>query len=301
MAVCLTAAALTAAGCGASSKGESQAIKDAKRSIVRDFHGTGKCTDTGKGPIHCRVMTFKQEPAVQNCQFPRGKRGGWECTGADPTSEELAVLRKHAPVPKFVIHVVSVSRMTVPRSVVASGKGYSAPPFRLPLAYMNRSRAHGKGPSVYLTINRDQYEDDLVTDTGNEARIRIYRRSGRLLSDWAFDSYGGRYWDATTRVLQVDRSKIPSYFEGPRDPLSAFEQVRRDGRIDPAGKGRYKSRFETWIVNSRGVPTAYHSRSQQHVLDVRFTKLERLALTPELRRQLRVAKHPTSRVIHTAT
>jgi hypothetical protein len=292
--------ALGLAACGGG-KHESQAIKDAKRAIEQSFHGTGTCSDAGKGPVKCRVITLHQDPAVMNCSFPRGRSGGWQCSGTDTiTRQERATLEKHAPRAKFVIHVSSVSRMTVPRSVVASGEGYSQPPFRLPLAYSARSRLHGKGPSLYLTINRDQYEDDLVTDTGNEARIRIYRRSGRLLSDWTFDSSGGASWDATTHVLELERYKVPSFFDGPRDPLSAFERLRRDGRLKRSGPRRFVDRHDVWTVNDRGVPVSFHSSSQHHRIDVRFLTLERLPITPELRRALRIGKHPTSRVIHTA-
>jgi hypothetical protein len=293
-------AVLAVAACGGGTHEPAQ-VELARAFLHKTFGGTERCSDAGHGATKCRVIALKGDfGGPLNCRVPKVPQ--WRCHGsAHATRAELAYMRRHAPHATAVIHVVSVSRMTVPRSVVASGEGFSSPPFRLPLAYANRSRLHGKGPSLYLTINRDQYEDDLVTDTGNEARVRIYRRSGRLLSDWAWDSDRTRYWDATTRVLQVDHSKIPSYFEGARDPLTAFEKARRGGSLRAAGRRRYKSRFETWTVDANGLPKTYHSRSQHHVIDVRFKKLERLPLTPELKRQLRIGKHPTSRVIHTAT
>jgi hypothetical protein len=288
--------AVALGACG--SKGESPAVKHARAVLHRTFGGTEACSDKGGGVATCRVVSLAQEPPLLQCSVSRARQ--YRCDGVDRASPaELAFLRRHAPRARYVIHVSSVGRLTVPRRVVAPGIGMASAPFRFPRAFGERSRLHGHGPSIYLTINRDHYEDDLVTDTGNAGRQRVYGPSGTLLSDYAYTPHSEDAWDAITRVRARQRDNVPDYFTGPADPLGVFEQLRDEGRLHRMDAHTYAEEKSTWAVDGRGIPVRFQTRNGEARIDVRFLKLEILPLNSEMRRQLRIGKHPHSRVVHT--
>jgi hypothetical protein len=298
-ALCLLTVALMSAGCGGGDGDKHQAqIKRAQGSLHRVFGGMETCSDAGRGAASCRVVALRDGAPVMKCTVRRNLQ--FDCGGViHATKAEIAFLRRHAPHATSIIHVRSVARLTVPRSVVASGQGTASAPFRFPRAFGERSRLHGRGPSLYLSINRDHYEDDLVTNTGNDGRQRIYDANGTLLSDYAYTPYRQDAWDAFTRIRAKSRDTVPSFFNGPADPLGVFEQQRRDGQLHRAGAHRYVDRKSTWTVDSRGIPTRFQTRNGQAKIDIHFTRLEVLPITPELMRQLRLGHHPYSRVVHT--
>src|SRR5436190_11041639 len=171
-----------------------------------------------------------------------------------------AVALAAAPAP--VTKMVTVSRLSVPRWVVASGQGFGFSQ-RMPFGYVARDSVPGRGTSLYLAINRDHYERDWYTADGRHIhwQSRAYRhgRPGRLFHDIAF---GPTYleWRAGGRIHRRHETLGPDETpDPPLTPLDAFAAARSAGGARRAGfvrlRGRRVARYVqgtiVWLADAR--------------------------------------------------
>jgi len=167
--------------------------------------------------------------------------------------------------PLRVSEMVTIARLSVPRWVIASGQGLTRAQ-RLPLGYVARETRNGRGPSLYLAINRDHYERDWFSADGRRIHWRVHAwrhgRPGRLLHDVAFGP-GYREW-AIPSLGVVRRRHGASASDGgtpsaPLTPLEAFRRERALGTARRVGTVRGLRRYVTrdpghtivWLVSPR--------------------------------------------------
>jgi hypothetical protein len=165
-----------------------------------------------------------------------------------------AALAAAAPSPAPVTEMVTISRISVPRWVVASGQGFIFAQ-QLPHGYVARDSVPGRGTSLYLAINRDHYEHDWYTADGKRVRwrVRAYAdgRPGRLLHDIATGPTYEEWADSHGRVHRKAITESGVRNRMPLTPLAAFADARKHGVARPAGRGRYVDGPIVWLTDPR--------------------------------------------------
>jgi hypothetical protein len=156
--------------------------------------------------------------------------------------------------PTGIYHFVSIARLSVPRDYVAAGGGYSGPFFYRPYAYWNVTTRNGRGPSLFLSINRDHYEEDWLTLDNTRSRARTFAlvdgRRGRMLHELTTDPK--QVWSYTPRNNRLILSTPRGGYGGPAfpDPVTAFRQAYEAQSVRLVGEATLRGR-RVWRLEDR--------------------------------------------------
>jgi hypothetical protein len=240
------------------------------------------------------------------------------------TSQAIAARAYRAvSAPKGIYHFVSIARLSVPRDYVASGGGLTGPLFYRPYAYWSRTSRNGHGPSLYLSINRDHYEEDWLTLDNRRSRARTFSlvsgRRGRMLHEVTSDSLHDWSYVPRTNLLTTTTFSTPTRPAFP-DPVTAFRQaykahsVRLVGAATVAGHAAWQledrrsaATVTTWFVD-RGSYLPIEVRHREALqagtrpigtieTRIRFLTFELLPLNSHTERLVARTRRPGVRVL----
>jgi len=141
-----------------------------------------------------------------------------------------------------VEHLITVSRFSAQHDAVSAGIGFRTIG-SFPTGYRARDTRGGRGPSFYLAMNRDHYEEDWLTADATRVHWRSSAFEGgrvtRLLHDSAFGpEYEEWYTPATHRLHSRRHPARDPGRQTPASVVDAFRAQLRDGQLRRAGTRR---------------------------------------------------------------